>query len=123
MDIYELFDILGNNGELKKVLVFPEKTRIDDPYENTVSSELFNPVAIKAIVTQLSFSSLKWKYYGQLEQGSVQIICEKKYLDLIKWCGRLEIEDKVYNIYKDGGKGFSILERKDYIICIAEAIC
>jgi len=116
----DIFKFFKNEGKLTTVLAYPATETTADPYEKNKTRSFLNPIPIKAIVMSLSFESLRWKYYGQLPMGSKQIICEKKYYNVLKIADKIKIEDNYYKTYKDDQKGFAILERTDYIVCIVE---
>jgi hypothetical protein len=93
---------------------------MDDPYEHTHTESYLNSITIQAFVHELSFSSLRWKYYAQLPTGSVQLICETHHENLIKMADKINIGENYYKCYKDDSKGFAILRRSDYIIVVLE---
>jgi len=61
-----------------------------------------------------------WKYWGLIPVGSIQIIIEKKDKTLIKTADKIIYNEQEYKCYSDDAKGFMILERQDYCICILE---
>jgi hypothetical protein len=89
-----------------------------DPYEHTKSKTFLNPVAIKALVTPISFEALRWKYYGQVPSGSVQIICETKFENLLKLADKIKIDDKYFHCWKDDSKNFVIMKKQDYLLVV-----
>jgi len=114
-----IFKLLEQENRLSKVLVYPAQEVENDPTERTRDENLLNPITIKALIQQISFESLKWKYYGQIPQDSIQIICELKYENLLKLANKIQIGDNYYKCFKDDN-GFKILKRNDYLICILE---
>jgi hypothetical protein len=102
------------------LLAYVSKETSVDPYEKNTEKTFLNPLPIKGIIQNISFESLKWKYYGQLPMGSIQIICDKKYLSLLKIADKIKYKENYYKTYKDDAKGFAILERSDYLVCILE---
>ena len=117
-----LFDILKSRGQLKNIFVYPGITTETDPTEHTTVDTLLDPIIIKAGISEIGTGSLKYKYFGELKAGSKQIICEKKYLNLLKICRKLTIDDEEYSIYQDADKGFTIRENEDYLVCILARI-
>lgn len=117
-----IFDIYKGQGELSTILVYPAITLADDPYEKTTSTSYLNPLPIKGIVSDSSFESLRWKYYGTLPAGSKKMICEKKYSSLLLTCNKITIDGNDYAVYKDSDKNFQILTRKDYLLVILSRI-
>jgi len=117
-----LFRILKQQGKLTKVKLYLAREAVDDPYENTKTLTYYPHIDIKAYVSTLSFDSLKWKYYGQLPGGSKQLICESRWLTMIKEADKIDIGGDYYRTYRVGGKGFMIKEHKDYIVVILERL-
>jgi len=112
-----------NKENVKTILVYPRYTTVDDPYEKTKKENFLEAVPIKdAIVTEIGFGGLKWKYYGQMTVGSKQILCEKKYLTLLKVAGKIEIDGENYGVYCDADKTMQILIRQDYLVVLLERI-
>jgi hypothetical protein len=114
----DLMQILEDEGKMTKILLYPATEIIDDPYEKTKSMSFLNPLTIKAYVTEISFSSLRWKYTGQIPSGSVQILCDTKYAGLLKLADRIKIGDDFYKTWKDDAKNFMILKRDDHLVVI-----
>lgn len=113
-----LFNILKSQGKLKKLFVYPAMLRDEDPTEHTTTDTLLEPVIINGAVIELGAGSLRYKYYGELHAGSKQMLCEKKYLNLLKICKKITIDDEEYSIYQDADKGFTIGIKEDYLVCI-----
>ncbi|MFH0805966.1 MAG: hypothetical protein V1901_03775 [Patescibacteria group bacterium] len=120
--LVDLFKLMKDQGNLTKVWVYPGTEIENDPNEHTKDITFLNPIAIKALVFDESFSSLKFKYYGTIPYGSKKIVCEKKYENLLKLARRLKIEEENYIVYKDADRGFSFIKQNAYILCIAEKI-
>jgi len=120
MNNFNMFDIFKNQGELSTLLAYQSVERETDPLEHTRTKDFLNPTPIKAIVTQIGFSALKWKYWGQVPSGSIQIICDKKYYNLLTIADKIVYEENTYCTYKDDAKSFMILKRTDYIVAILE---
>lgn len=114
-----IFTLLKNEGKLEKILVYPAVTIENDPTEHTKTTSFMNPVAIDGLVQQISFESLRWKYFGQIPQDSVQLICELRHENLLKLAGKITINNNLYKCYFDDN-GFRIIRRTDYLICILE---
>jgi hypothetical protein len=116
----DIFNLLKNEGKLTKVLVYSATDTVDDPYEKTTTKTYLNPVSLNAFIRDVTPESLVWKYFGQIPMGSKQIICEKKYINLLKTADKIKIGDNYYKVRKDDSKGWAIQERPDYIIIVAE---
>lgn len=115
-----IFQILKNEGKLTKALLYPATSRENDPYEHTTVESFLNPIAIDVLFQQISFEALKWKFFGQIPQNSIQIICELKHENLLKLADKIKIGDQIYKCYKDDSRGFLILKRFDYLVAILE---
>ncbi len=114
-----LFQLLKQEEKLTKVALFPAQALETDPREHTKTLNYLQAIYIDAFVRDVSVESIVWKYFGNIPQGSKQLICEKKYLNTIKSSYRIKIGDDFYSVYRDGTKDFSIIVRSDYIIVIA----
>jgi len=117
----DIFEILKEQGKLTNVLIYPAVETIADPFEKNTTKGFLNPITIKALVTQISFEALRWKYYGQIPLESIKIICKLKYENLLKLADKIQIGDKFYKCYQDDSKGFAILKRNDYLIVVLES--
>jgi hypothetical protein len=115
-----LFGLLKQEKQLTKILVYCAKETVDDPYEKTTTKSFLNPVAIDALVRDISPEALVWKYYGNIPMGSKELICEKRHINTLKSADKIKIGDNYYKTRKDDSKGFSIIERNDYIIVVVE---
>jgi hypothetical protein len=111
-----LFKILKEQGELEKLLIYPAKTRINDPIEKTVTKTFLNPLPIYGYVTQESFESLKWKYVGQVPSKSIKVLVELKDESLIRNAYKIQYRNEFYHCMRDDSQNFMILRRKDYLI-------
>jgi len=116
----DIFNLLKNEGKLTKVLVYSAMDTINDPFEKTTTKSYLNPISLDALIKEVTPDSLVWKYFGQIPMGSKQIICEKKYINLLKTADKIKISDNYYKVRKDNSKGWAIQEREDYIIIVAE---
>ena len=116
----DLFGLLRNEGKLSKVLVYSAKDTEDDPYEHTSTKTFLNPIAIDALVRDITPESLVYKYFGQIPMGSKEIICEKRHIDTLKTADKIKIGTDYYSVRKDDSKGWKIQTRQDYIIVVAE---
>lgn len=116
----DIFHILRNEGKLSKILVYMASEAIADPYEKNKTLSYQQPIPVDALVRDLSPESLYWKYFGQIPMGSKEIILEKKYKNTIKSADRIKIGDNYFKVRKDDSRGFSILERQDYIVVVVE---
>lgn len=114
----DIFNVLKNEGRLETLHVYSAKETQIDPYEKNTSLITMNPLPIKALVRQVSFEALKWSYYGQLPNGSIEVIAEKKYKTLFQTAYKIKYNDDFYKCWRDDSNGFAILIRPDYVICV-----
>jgi hypothetical protein len=120
MSKVEFFEFFKNEDKLIKVLCYPASETLNDPYEQTKTTNFLNPLTIKALVSPLSFESLRWKFYGQIPLGSKQLIVRKQDISLIVNAFKIKIEEDYYKCYSDDAKGFAIKEYADYAYVILE---
>lgn len=113
-----LFNLLKNEGQLSTLHVYPAQKIVLDPYEKNTEKVYMSPLPVKALIRQVSFEALHWKYYGQIPVGSIEAIVEKKYLTHLRTAGKIKYKEDYFACWKDESKGFAILERPDYAICI-----
>lgn len=113
-----IFDILKNEGKLEILLIYSSKEIEIDPYEHTKENIYNNAIPVKALILSIGFSTLKWKYWGQLPIGSIQVLTEIKDKNLLLTANKIKYNDNYYYVYKDDSKNFQYLERKDYCIFI-----
>ena len=114
----DIFNLLKGEGKLETLHVYQSREVVDDPYEKTSTKTFLNPLPIKALVRSVSVEALKWAYYGNIPIGSKEIICEKKYLTLLKTADKIKIGEDYFKTYHDDQKGFAITERSDYIVVV-----
>jgi hypothetical protein len=113
-----LFQILREENQLEKLLVYPAQTRISDPTEGTTTKTFLNPLPIYGYVTQESFAALRWKYTGLMPQGTIKVLIEHKNKSLMLNAYKIKYKDNYYSTLKDDSQNFQYLERKDYTIFI-----
>lgn len=89
---------------------------IQDMDEQNATVVYQNPIPIKAIVTDLNFSSVQWKMPGIYSQKSKEVICNKKYKGLIEKSYKIQVQgnNDYYEGWKVSGK-MQIREDGDYI--------
>jgi len=114
----DIFNLLKNEGKLSTLYVYQAIETENDPFEHTKTKTYMNPLPIKALIRQVSFEALHWKYYGQIPVGSIECIAEKKYLTLFRTADKIKYGDDYFSTWKDDAKGFAILERPDYVVVI-----
>jgi hypothetical protein len=113
-----LFGLLRAEGKLTKILLYMAQEVENDPYEKTRSLNYQQPIAIDALVRDVSPEALTWKYFGTMPMGSKELCIEKKHKNTIKTADRIKIGDDFFKVYKDDSKGFSVIERQDYLVVV-----
>jgi hypothetical protein len=83
--------------------IFGTKTKDSsyDEIEYNYTKELKNPNIAKALVRPLDVESLVFRKYGLSMLGSVEIILDKRYLEWVKTCSKVEINGNEYEVYAD----------------------
>ena len=114
----DIFSILKRYNTMKTLLCYPATEVINDPFEQTKTRIFLNPLPVKGCVTVIGFSGLKWKYYGQIPTGSIQVLTELKYKSILLSADKIKYEDNFYTVYKDSSQGFQYLVKSDYCIFI-----
>jgi len=114
----DIFNLLKNEGKLSTLHVYQAREVLDDPYEKTKTNVFMNPLPIKALVRQISFESLRWKYPGQIPSKSIEVVAEKKHETLFKTADKIKYGDDFYSTLKDDSQNFMIMVRSDYIVVI-----
>jgi hypothetical protein len=117
---FDIFKILNTQGKLSSIKLYPISEVVNDPYEKTVSVTFLNPITIKALIQQITQTKLKWKFFGELPSGSIQVITELRHYNSFINSGKIEYENNEYHVYKDSSNQFNILKRSDYIIVVLE---
>ncbi len=101
--------------------VYPAIETEVDPTEHTVELTYLNPIPVEIIYKDMSLSSVKWSYEGQIALGSKEILCDLNWESLLQICHRIVINNEDYKVYKDA-QGFGMLHRKAYLICVIEKV-
>jgi hypothetical protein len=114
----DLFGLLKQEGKLTKILVYPAITKEIDPISHEKEKVFLNPITIDAYVRDVSPEALVWRYYGVIPIGSKEFICEKRWEETIKSASRITINDEEYKTLWNDSKGFSILERENYLVIV-----
>ena len=86
------------------IKIFVAIENVEDPYEHNTTFEYLNPIPIKALVNDLSFSKAQWSLPGIASSKVKEIIFEKKHLSLLLKSSKIEIELEDYEGYKINGK-------------------
>lgn len=109
----ELDELIKEEGQWIKIYLGKEV--IDDPEEQNVNVTLFNPVPVKALVTDLTSAQMKWKIYGiETEQGK-ELVIKNKYRTLIEQSQKIEIKGVDYIGWRDNFGQMQIREEGNYL--------
>lgn len=83
-----------------------------DPYESNYTYANLNPLAIKAIVRELTPETAFWKNYGLFISGTKELLTEKKYRTAFENANKVVIDSIEYQTFKGGpGNRTLITER------------
>ncbi|GAH89316.1 unnamed protein product [marine sediment metagenome] len=88
----------------QKIRIYLAVETVVDPFEKNVTLSELNPLPIKAIVTDLTPTQMKWKSAGIVEEGGKEIIIEKKYESLLKQSQKIEINNSYYYGWRTNGR-------------------
>lgn len=100
--------------EGKYIRIYPAREVKVDPYEDEVDFEMLQPIAIKAIVSDLTFSQAQWKITGVSASLTKEIILPKRYKQLLEHSYYIEIDEDFYKGWRVNGK-MQIREEGNYI--------
>ena len=98
----------------QKIRVYLATTSETDPYEHTVDITLLNPLPIKAIVTDLIDSKVRWSMPGIVTEKAKALIIQSKHRSLIEKSYRIQIGNDYYEGYKVNGR-MQISDQGDYV--------
>ncbi len=107
---------LIEDNSTKILIYFSTKTAGDDydDYEKNYTYTNLNPHSIKAYVTEISPSALKWTEFGLKEMGAKEIICEEKYRGWFENCNKIEIDGDEYEIFREATGNRAIIQKRAY---------
>ena len=114
----DIFKLLENEGKLTTIWLYPAIETVADPYEKNTIKNFLNPIPIKGLIMDISYESLRWKYYGNIPTGSKQLICESKWINHFKIADKIKIEDDYYKTMKDDAKNWMMMKRADHLVVI-----
>jgi len=114
----DLFGLLKQEGKLTKILVIPGIAKEIDPISHEKGEELLNPLAIDAFVRQITPEAIVWKYWGQIEKDSLEIICETRWYETLKSAKKIIVNDQEYKTLFSDKSGFNVLKRENYLIVV-----
>ena len=114
----DLFNTFRQEGKLETLQVYASKETQDDPYEKNTTKTYLNPLPIKGLIQQIGFSSLHYKYWGEIPVGSIQVIVEKKNKTLMLTAEKIKYNDSYFKVYQDADKNFQYIERPDYCVFV-----
>ena len=88
----------------KTIKIYMTKEIITDPFSKTVEVLELSPLPLKAIVTDLGFSSINWKMPGIVATSAKEILIQKKHRDMLEASYKIRIDDEDYEGFKVAGK-------------------
>jgi len=93
----------------RTIYLYPGLETVTDPFEKTVETTLLNPLPIKAIITDLTFTKIQYAMPGIETDKAKEIIIEKKYETLLKQSYKIKVDNDFY-------EGWQINSRLQYRI-------
>lgn len=75
-----------------------------DPYEHTTETTMFNPLPIKAIVTDLTATQSQYKMAGIVADKAKEIIINKRYESLLLKSQKIQVDNDYYVGWKQNGR-------------------
>jgi len=112
MDKDFLRELIEEQG--KWIRIYPAREVKVDPYEDEIDYEILQPIAVKAIVADLTFSQAEWKIKGITVDKAKEIILPKRYKGIIEHSYLVEIDEDFYKAWRVNGK-MQIREEGEYI--------
>lgn len=94
-------DVFRENA--RTILMYQGIETETDPYEHAVETVLLNPLPIKAIIADLTFSKVQYSMPGIEVSKAKEIIIKKKYETLLKQTYKIKIDDEFYNGWQING--------------------
>ena len=101
------------------LLFFSERTIPEDfdPYEKNYTYSDLNPLTVKGYVRDISPEALAWKPYGLQETGVKECIVREKYAKWFKLANRIQIDDDIYELYKEGVGNKAFITKRPFKLC------
>lgn len=93
----------------KTIYMYPGLETETDPFEHTVETRLLNPLPIKAVITDLTFTKIHYAMPGIETDKAKEIIIQKKYETLLKQSYKIKVGNDFY-------EGWQINSRLQYRI-------
>lgn len=118
-----LCKLIAKNGKIVKIYV--AKTTVNDSYTKDVTETFYNPIPVKALVSDYDLAKLEWVIPGLNATRSKVLTMHKNYRPLILLSYKIEIdgESETYLGYKKGrGNNLRIKESGDYIKIIIATV-
>jgi hypothetical protein len=109
----ELKELLRINGEI--IWVYLSKSIKQDPEEEDKKDIAYNPIPIRALVTDLTSASVQWKMPGISETQGKELVLNKKYKNTIEQAYKMTIDSDTYVGWKDSQGRTQIREESGYI--------
>ena len=99
-------------SQSQTILIYSAIISTADPYKENKTVSYLNPIAIKAIVTDLVMSQIVWKLPGIKTSKAKEVLIEKRNNSLIEQSYKIEIDSETYYAWKDNA-GENIQKRKE----------
>jgi len=97
-----MYDVFKENS--KTIYMYPGLETITDPFDKTAETTLLNPLPIKAIVADLTFTKIQWAMPGIETDKALEIIILKKHENLLKQTYQIKVDNELYNGWQINGR-------------------
>jgi hypothetical protein len=88
----------------KRIKIYLSNEIETDPFEKTKEITYLPPLAIDAVVSDLSFSKIQWTLQGITTNSAKELLVEKKNKSLLEQSSKIEIDGEDYEGYRINGK-------------------
>jgi len=99
-------------NQSQTILIYPATITTADPYKENKTVSYLNPIAIRAIVTDLIMSQIVWKLPGIKTTKAKEVLIEARNNSLLEQSYKIEIDSETYYAWKDNA-GDNIQKRKE----------
>ena len=90
--------------QAQRIKIYLSKEIQIDPHEKNTEITYLPPLAISAVVSDLSFSKIQWTLIGITTNSAKEVLVEKKNKSLLEQSSKIEIENTSYEGYRINGK-------------------
>lgn len=109
----EYLDLFNEIGKI--IYIYLGKEISQDPEEEDKKVVVYNPIPIKAIVTDLTSAQMTWKTPGLGEFQGKELLLENKWRNTIEQSYKIVIDGDEYVSWKDNSSKTQIRDDGSYI--------